>query len=70
MVVNNSMMDNEAMANAAGQGKQPTVTPTVQAETQDDSSRKRTKSQRAEMPCHQTGSLSNPDYLEVKGQLV
>lgn len=41
MFVNNNMMDNQAMANTAEQGKQTTVTPSVQAETQDDSSRKR-----------------------------
>lgn len=34
------MMDNEAMTDPQGEGKQPPVTPTVQAETQDESSRK------------------------------
>lgn len=37
------MMVNQAMANAVGQGKQPTGTPTAQAKTQEEASRRETK---------------------------
>lgn len=43
MFVSNNMMDNQAMANAVGQGKQPTGTPTAQAKTQEETSRRGTK---------------------------
>lgn len=33
------MMDNQAMANTVGQGKQPTGTPTAQTKTQEETSR-------------------------------
>lgn len=37
------MMDNQVMANAVGQGKQPTGTPTGQAKAQGETSRRGTE---------------------------
>lgn len=71
MVVNN-MMDDETMTNPPGEGKRPSVTPTVQAEKPDDSSRKGAESQRARQVVNKSTliSLSEPNYSEEKGQLV
>lgn len=41
------MMDNETMTGSPGEGNQPPVTPTVQAEAQGDSSRKSPRGQAA-----------------------
>lgn len=76
----NNMMDNEAMANTVGQGKQPTGTPTAQAKTQEGTSRRgppggEPKTQRTELSqetcCKQIQvNVIIKTRLQVKGQLV